>query len=189
MAEDLSGRLMEARKARRLTRSGLADEIGLEVALIEAFETGKAAPDSSQRALLSRLLKIDLPPVKAIALASTKPDIATDVQKPLLPSIEALQPSKAPTKVERKAASLSLHDQSESADEERAERIIELLERVTGSSFFYSDGRAFLVKAEQGISAKNKVVGAYALLTDLLLTSGFTLDKRTTDDIRKLLRN
>ena len=74
------------------------------------------------------------------------------------------------------------------ATDDRERQVVALLERVAGGRFVYQDGYAWLLHDEDAMVAESRLLAAYALLTDALLSEGASVGDDEREQVRRLHR-
>jgi len=75
-----------------------------------------------------------------------------------------------------------------STTDDRERQVVALLERVAGGRFVYQDGHAWLLHDEDAIVAESRLLAAYALLTDALLSGEASFGDAERAQVRRLHR-
>jgi len=94
-----------------------------------------------------------------------------------------------------KAAAADSRDQetlsltATSALDDRERHVVALLERVAGGRFVYQDGHAWLLHDADAIVAESRLLAAYALLTDALLSAEASVGDDERAQVRRLHRS
>ena len=75
-----------------------------------------------------------------------------------------------------------------STTDDRERQVVALLERVAGGRFVYQDGHAWLLHDEDALVAESRLLAAYALLTDALLSGRASVGDDEREQVRRLHR-